>query len=576
MNRSALAPLVASLLLPTLMLAAPPTLSQALPASAATTDQDIERNPSGIRIRTANGILTIEPRSERIIHVRFGADRNWTGNYNPAVIAKPAVVSWTLSSKAGSVILATSALQVSVDKTSGRIEFLDKDGKPVLKEAGAQPRTLLGAGKGTRQVFALPDDEAVYGLGQHQSGYLDYRSNIIRLQQANRDVGVPMLMSSRGYGVLWNNAAVTDVDVSIPQSPHQLVFRSEAGAGIDYHFIYGPSVDGVIAGYRELTGTAPMMARWTWGLWQSKERYQTQQELLDIARRHRSMGIPLDAVVQDWQYWRPGGWGSHEFDPVRFPDPAGMVSQLHGLNTRVIISVWPRFDIGLQNLAELDQVGGAFPTVYPNVYPAGTGRWYDAWSATGREVYWKQIQQRLGRLGFDGWWLDGSELELGGEWGQLRQVQTAAGPGAEVYNSFPLLHTSAVHDGAKRDHADKRVFILTRSAYAGQQRNGAITWSGDTLGNWDTFARQIPAGLNFVLSGLPYWSADIGGFFGGKPSDPAYAELFTRWYQFGVFNPMFRVHGTGEGKELWRFPAATQRILLDYNKLRYRLLPYIY
>ncbi|SFU97029.1 glycoside hydrolase family 31 protein [Pseudoduganella namucuonensis] len=578
MARTLLATLISHLFLPAALLA--PAFAAADDASAATASlavAGVERSAAGISVRTAEGTLSIEPRSERVIHVRYHRDKDWAGSYNPAVIAKPSAVAWTTSSTADTVTLATAAVQVRINKASGAIAFLDAAGKPVLEEAGARPRVLPPReGGALRQTFALHNEDAVYGLGQHQSGYLDYRSNTVRLQQANRDVGVPMLVSSKGYGILWNNASVTEVDVAIPQSAEQLVFRSEAGHGIDYDFIYGPTIDQVIGGYRALTGAAPMMARWTWGLWQSKERYQTQEELLSVAKRHRELGIPLDAVVQDWQYWGKDGWGSHEFDAARFPDPAGMVKALHAANTHVIISVWPRFDLGLKHLAELDAVGAAFPTVYPNVYPAGQGRWYDAWSPAGRDVYWKQIMRRLGRLGFDGWWLDGAETELGGDWGQLRQVRTAQGPGAEVYNSFPLLHTTAVHDGARRDMPEKRAFILTRSAYAGQQRNAAITWSGDTHGDWDTFARQIPAGLNFSLSGIPYWSADIGGFFGGKPSDPAYAELFTRWYQFGVFNPMFRVHGTGEGKEMWRFPTPTQRVLLDYDKLRYRLLPYIY
>jgi alpha-D-xyloside xylohydrolase len=447
----------------------------------------------------------------------------------------------------------------------------------IVEETGATARTLpAGASGALRQAFNLKNEDATYGLGQHQVGLMDYRGSTVRLQQANRDVGVPMLVSSGGYGILWNNASVTEVDVAIPQSAYQLVLRSEAGSGIDYDFIYGPELDDVVKGYRALTGAAPMMARWTWGLWQSKERYETQDQLLEVAARHRALKIPLDAVVQDWQYWSKDGWGSHEFDAKRFPDPAGMVKKLHDTNVHTIISVWPRFDLGTANLAELDRAGAAFPIAYTNVYPEGKGRWYDAYSEAGRTIYWRQIMQRLGSLGFDGWWLDGSEAELGGEWGQMRHVMTGHGPGAEVYNAFPLLHTTAVHDGSKRDIAAKRAFILTRSAYAGQQRNAAITWSGDTHATWDIFAQQIPAGLNFSLSGIPYWSADIGAFFGGKPTDPAYAELFTRWYQFGVFNPMFRVHGTGPGKEMWQFPKPTQKILLDYNHLRYRLLPYIY
>lgn len=549
----------------------PSVWSSAAPAPAVL---GIEKNASGLFVTTPGGVLALLPWSERIVHVRHHRDKNWRGSYNPAVIGAPQAVAWSVAESVDAVTLSTAALHVKVNKASGALVFLDAADKPILEEAG---HTLPAADDGPlSQSFGLGDDEATYGLGQHQNGRLDYRGSSVRLQQANRDVGVPMLVSSRGYGILWNNASVTQVDVALPQSAGQLIFRSEAGSGIDYDFIYGPALDDVIGGYRALTGAAPMMARWTWGLWQSKERYQTQDELLAVAKRYRAMGVPLDAVVQDWQYWRKDGWGSHAFDPARYPDPAEMVQALHAANVHAIISVWPRFDLGLDNLAELERVGAVYPATYHNVYPQGTGRWYDAYSAPGRDLYWKQIMRGLGSLDFDGWWLDGSEAELGGDWGQLRTVLTAQGPGAEVYNAYPLWHTAAVHDGMRRDMPGKRAFILTRSAYAGQQRNAAITWSGDTFGNWDVFSRQIPAALNFSLSGIPYWSADIGGFFGGNPQDPAYAELFTRWYQFGVFNPMFRVHGTGDGKEIWQFPAATQKILLDYDRLRYRLLPYIY
>lgn len=561
---------------PSLFLFSAAMLVAAAPARADAVAK-VERTASGVFLSGAGGTLAIEPWGERIVRVRFHRSRDWTGAYNPAVIAKASATAWDVAETPETIVLSTASLKVRVKRASGAIAFLDAAGKVITEEAGSEPRLLpAGASGPLKQVFALNEDDATYGLGQHQGGQLDYRGGTVRLQQANRDVAVPMLMSSGGYGILWNNASVTEVDVSVPQSAGQLVFRSEYGAGIDYNFIYGPELDEVVKGYRTLTGAAPMMARWTWGLWQSKERYQTQDELLGIARRHRALKIPLDAVVQDWQYWGKGGWGSHEFERARFPDPAAMVKELHAANVHAIISVWPRFDQGLANLAELERAGAVYPPLYTNVYPEGAGRWYDAFSAPGREIYWKQIMSRLGALDFDGWWLDGSEAELGGAWGQMKTLTTAQGPGAEVYNAFPLWHTSAVHDGARRDMPAKRAFVLTRSAYAGQQRNAAITWSGDTHGNWDVFRRQIPAGLNFSMSGIPYWSADIGGFFGGDPLDPKYAELFTRWYQFGVFNPMFRVHGTGKGKELWQFPEPTQRILLDYDRLRYRLLPYIY
>jgi alpha-D-xyloside xylohydrolase len=547
---------------------------------APSTVSRAERTASGVTFQTPQGTLRIEPWGERIIHVVAFRNAAWKGAYNPAVIARPGPVSWTTSETAEAYIVSTPVLSVRVAREDGSISFRTADDKVVLEEAPGQRTTPKAgdSGEAVSQGFKapFPHFDAVFGLGQHPNGLLNQAGNTVHLQQANRDVAVPMLVSRKGFGILWNNASVTDVDVDVASAASPLLFRSEAGGGIDYHFIYGPALDDVVAGYRHLTGDAPMMARWTWGLWQSKERYQTQQELLDVAAHYRSLRIPIDAVVQDWQYWRPGGWGSHEMDPARFPDPKAMMKTLHDANIHAIVSVWPRFDLDTANGKALDRAGALFPKVYGNVYPAGEGRWYDAYSPAGRDLYWRQIMATLGQADFDGWWLDGSEAELGGRWGELRSVRTAAGPGERVYNAYPLLHTTGVHDGMRRDMPGKRALILTRSAYAGQQRNGAITWSGDTTGSWDHFRRQLPEALNFSLSGIPYWSADIGGFFGGNPQDPAYAELFTRWFQFGVFNPMFRVHGTSDAKELWRFPPGTMKRLLAYDELRYRLLPYIY
>lgn len=540
-------------------------------APAVAEDAAVRKTATGVEIRLADGVLRLDPWSDNIVRVRFSKTEAWTGAYNPAVIAQPGKVDWTLESGADKVTLKTPALQLIVDRTSGEMTVLDAKGQRLTR---ARPRD--GETAPSVQRFELDSQEAIYGLGQHQGGQMDYRGASVLLQQINTDVAVPMAVSSRGYGVLWNNPATTRVDVATPQYAHSLRFASEAGGGVDYHLIVGPEIDQVIAGYRGLTGQAPLMARWTWGLWQSKERYETQGQTLSIVQRYRQMGVPFDAVVQDWQYWAPGGWGGHQFDTQRFPDPAGLVKAVHDLNAHIIISVWPRFDLTTANHDELRKAGALFEPAYPNVYPAGEGRWYDAWSPKGREIYWNQIMRNLGRYDFDGWWLDGSEAELGGKPGQMAALTTAAGPGAETFNSYPLLHTTAVHDGMRRDMPGKRPFILTRSAYAGQQRNGAITWSGDVNGDWHTFAKQIPAALNFSVSGIPYWSADIGGFFGGDPQDPGYAELFTRWYQFGVFNPMFRVHGTGKGKALWDFKPDTQARLVAYDKLRYRLLPYIY
>ncbi|TCP66981.1 TIM-barrel domain-containing protein [Sphingomonas sp. PP-CE-1G-424] len=546
------------------------------PAARTTLEQ---KTSDGARFGVPGGVLRVTVWGERAIRVTVGAAEAAELDIGLAVLGTPARVPWTITEDADRFIIATPSMRVTVAKTDGRVALLGADGKPLIGESDPVTRRLGDAPEPDgriQQRFEIGGAQAIYGLGQHQTGLLNYRGTTVRLQQANTDVGVPVFVSSAGYGLFWNNPAVTDVAIAVPQATDRIVFRSQAGKGIDYFLFGGPDVDDVIGAYRGLTGQAPLMARWTWGLWQSKERYGSQAELLGVAARYRAMKIPLDAVVQDWQYWKPGEWGSHRMDPARYPDPKGMLDTLHRQNVHSIVSIWPRFDSGLDTTKALDAVGGLYAKTYPNVYPAGEGRWYDAFSKTARATYWRFVSERLGKAGFDGYWLDGSEAELGGHWGEMRDVRTAIGSGAEVYNAYPLMHTSAVHDGMATDFAAKRPIILTRSAWAGQQRNAAITWSGDVAGRWDVFRAQIPAGVNFSMTGIPYWSADIGGFFGGSPDDPAYQELFTRWLQFAVFNPMFRIHGTGAGKEVYSFPEAARGPLLDAVALRYRLLPFLY
>ncbi len=369
--------------------------------------------------------------------------------------------------------------------------------------------------------------------------------------------------------------AVARLFWQLPGDSSLVTWDSDAADAIDYYFMDGPALDQVIADYRDLTGSAPMFGKWAWGFWQCKEHYATQKELLDVAQRYRQMQAPLDNVIQDWYYWNPHPWGSHEFDTNRYPDFAGLMSELHSENVHLIISVWGRFDEGSSNWTELKEAGGLYPEVFTNFMP-GKFQYYDAFNPAARRIYWRQISDDLFADGIDGWWLDASEPELSGQWGQFQDFMTAAGPGFKVFNAYPLMHTTGIYQGQRAQTSGKRVFILTRSAYAGQQRNAAVTWSGDVEGTWQELQRQIPAGLNFSISGIPYWNTDTGGFLSGDPADPNYAELFTRWFQFSAFCPMFRVHGTNHPKEMWRFDTNTENILIQYDKLRYHLIPYIY
>jgi alpha-D-xyloside xylohydrolase len=360
-----------------------------------------------------------------------------------------------------------------------------------------------------------------------------------------------------------------------PSANPMATWTAQAADSVNYYFLAGPEPDAVIANYRHLTGDAPMFGKWAWGYWQSKEHYATQQQITNIVGKYRSKNIPIDGIVQDWYYWNPNPWGSHDVNVTNYPDVKQLMHDLHEAHTHMIISVWGRFDQGnYSNYVQLKNAGALYPQVIN-----GLDQYYDPFNPAGRQLYWQQIAAKLFAPGIDGWWLDASEPELSISWGEYASYTTAAGPAARVFNAYPLLHTTGVYQGQRADSSSKRVFILTRSAYAGQQRNSAVTWSGDIQPTWQVFNTQIPAGVNFSVSGIPYWNSDIGGFFQSHPSDPAYAELFTRWFQFGAFCPMFRVHGetAGDvGKEMWQFPPATEAILIHYDQLRYHLLPYIY
>jgi alpha-D-xyloside xylohydrolase len=301
---------------------------------------------------------------------------------------------------------------------------------------------------------------------------------------------------------------------------------------------------------------------------------------LDIADKYRALQYPIDTIVQDWYYWNPYPWGTHRFDKIRYPDPAAAIKVLHEkYHIRIMISVWGKFNPGnATNPNENFQALESQKYLYPDLHDWSAGcRYYDSFDASARAIYWQQMNDGMYSKGFDAWWLDASEPEV--NMAAYRTVKTAAGYGGRVLNAYPLHHSTGVQQGTRKAAPNKRVYILTRSAYAGSQRTSASIWSGDIKGTWDDFKLQIPAGLNAGLSGMPYWTTDIGGFFvyyPGGTDNPEYRELFARWFAYGSFCPIFRVHGTGIAKEMWRFGPVIEKILAKYDKLRYRLLPYTY
>lgn len=540
-----------------------------------------QKGADEVTFQLDGGVLRLQVWSRRVIRVTYSPGDKLPDTSSLCVIAKPDGV-WSYLETPDDFILDAGGLKARVNRGTGAVSFFQPDGTPYLSEAPAgrtfsptQVKNLNA--QQAEQDFVLVPDELIFGLGQQANGPWNYRGQTVRLLQSNMNIALPVLVSSRGYGLLWDNPAITTVAVGATGRENTVSWTSEVARAINYYFLAGPDLNQVVADYRRLTGAAPMFGDWVFGFWQCREHYETQAEILGVLAKYRERGTPIDGVIQDWQYWTPRPWGAHEFDPVRYPDPAGMVKQIHDEHAHVIISIWSRFDIGSENLKQLKAVNGIFDPVYPNVWIKGEGQWYDPYGAEARRVFWRQISEKLFSIGFDGWWLDATEPELATHWGEVRNLRTSVGPGAYVTDAYPLMATTGIYQGQRAESSDKRVLILTRSAWAGQQRDAAICWSGDIRGTWDVFKKQIPAGLNFSLSGIPYWNTDIGGFAGGgNPANPAYRELFTRWFQFGAFCPLFRVHGSGPSKEMWKFDSATDAILVKFDELRYRLLPYIY
>ena len=656
-------------------------------------------------------------------------------------------VPYSVQRKGDILLIGTAKVVAKVSVKTGEVAFYDKAGRLILEERPGGGKTIADAnvmGERTyhiRQVWQSPVDEAFYGLGQHQNAVMNWKGHDADLWQYNIVDSVPFVVSSRNYGILWDNNSRTkfgdvrdyqplstlklvgsdgkegaltaeyfrdqnfkELLVSRPESviahenlsetggypdgfdvnrgsirwsgqissdqtgvhkfrffsshfakvwldgklvvdswrqnwcpwttmlqlPMQTGKRypikiewipnggyiglryltpederdkdtmslwSEVADQIDYYFICGDNLDQVIAGYRFVTGKAPMMPKWAMGLWQCRERYQSQQQLLDVVREFRKRQIPLDNIVQDWFYWPESKWGDHDFDTSRYPDPAGMVKTLHeDLNTHIMISVWPKFYVGTQNYEAFKKNGWLYMRNVEKQERDWVGKgyvstFYDPYSEGARELFWKQIDEKLFRKGFDAWWLDATEPDIHSnlsmnEW-RLRIGPTTLGSSSRYLNTYSLMNAKGIYEGQRKSNPDQRVFILTRSTYTGQQRYAAANWSGDIATRWYDLKAQIPAGLNLCMSGLPYWTTDIGGFaveprFERNVSVAdleEWRELNTRWFQFGTFCPLFRVHGQLPYREMFNIAPddhPAYQTMLAYDKLRYRLMPYIY
>ena len=699
-----------------------------------------EKVADGVIFQFDGTYLKLEVWADNVVRVVSAKDPAFFAHSSPATEVRQKVkTSWKLATDKTMATLSTASLQVRVDLSTGAVSFFDSTGRPILAEKTGSRASTPAEVQGEKtfhvsQQWKANADESLYGLGQLQFGTVDIKDYDLDLWQHNTCVVVPLLVSSRGYGVFWDNlsftrfgdlrpfepipadnlvdaigqpgglttgtftaadpeqlrnAHVTNVVVAASGGPGgggrggasrtrwvgevvapatgeyqfrtysnggikmwldgklvidhwrqgwltendqikvrletghhysikiehggdqastlQLTWKtpppdgstslwSEVGDGVDYYFIYGPAIDKVIAGYRQLTGQASLMPRWAFGLWQSRQRYETAEQSLDVVKEYRRLAIPFDNIVQDWQYWRPNAWGSHQFDPARFPDPVGWIKAIHEQHAHLMISVWGKFYTGTTNFDEMQKAGFLYQ---PNL-KEGLQDWinypytfYDAFNPAARKLYWSQINTALFSKGIDAWWEDATEPDLTAspptlEGQRSHMNPTAMGTASRVMNGYALMNSMGMYEGQRSVAPDQRVFILTRSGFAGIQRYATATWSGDTTSTWTAMKKQIAAGLGFSVSGDPYWTMDIGGYtmenrFSSRNPTPEntdeWRELNTRWFQFGTFCPITRLHGELQPREPWAFGGYTNpacQTIVKFDELRYRLLPYIY
>ncbi|MGA2538255.1 MAG: glycoside hydrolase family 31 protein [Terracidiphilus sp.] len=560
---------------------------------------------NALEVHQKDGVLRLEVNAADLLHVTYappGPAASEHPSDNVVIKNDWPPTPFEVASNEKSITLSTSRLHVTIERETGAIHYIEPEGATAAGATGpgstggpmrGKPlttdgyRSLHPADVNGEQTFHAEvsfsiygSHEGFYGLGQHQAGVWNYRGETIDLSQENTNIAIPLLVSTNGYGIFWNNPSRSRMN---NRFVHALYLSAEVADRIDYYFIYGPEPDQIVARYRQLTGEVPLFGRWAYGFWQCKNKYQSQAEIEGVAAKYRAEHIPVDNIVQDWFWWITMGemtWNKN------YPDPQAMIDTLHKEHFHLMVSIWPYFRPGSATYDQFDKNGWFISkTIQPSFHPVGQAL-YDPTNPAASKQYWANANTALFQKGVDAWWLDTDEPETEArEDNILTTNKMFLGSGARYANIYSLFHTATVSDGQRAADAQlpesqqKRVFILSRSAYAGSQRYGVTAWSGDVLSDWLTFQRQIPAGLNYAISGMPYWTTDIGGFIsGGNLNDPKFRELFVRWFQFGAFSPIFRVHGTRypDENELWSYGPEAEKILVDYDTLRYRLMPYIY
>lgn len=548
--------------------------------------QVYQRTLHGIKSNVQGLDIQIEFYSSNTVRIYKVPENNKYLKESLSVIKAPEQINLSINEKGDIVVLESNTLQVNYYKKTGKVSFFDKQEKRLFteKDYGAQFTQFNDAGNQTyspRQSFLLDKEEAIYGLGQTQTGQMNQRNQKMYMRQKQHEGGyayVPIIQSTKGYGMFWDNYSPT----TFTDNPQEMSFESEVGECIDYYFMYGGNADGVITQIRDLTGQAPMYPLWSFGFFQSRERYKSQKETMEVVDKYRELGVPLDCIIQDWQYWGPdSNWNSMNFDNPEFPEPQKMIDHIHQQNAKIMISIWASFGQDTKQYKDLKEMNALFDFItWPN---NGGVRAYDAYNSKARKLFTDYLNKGLTSKGIDGWWTDSTEPDHLDIKENDFDIATAMGTYRSVVNAYPLMANKGVYENQRNYTFDKRALLLTRSAFAGQQRYATNVWSGDIRSTWEVLKKQIPTGLNFSLTGIPYWNTDIGGFFlwdyEGEVANKAYQELYTRWFQYATFTTMQRSHGSGVSKEIynlgkkgdWSFDSEEK-----YINLRYALLPYIY
>ncbi|EGF92615.1 alpha-glucosidase 2 [Asticcacaulis biprosthecium C19] len=563
------------------------------PAPARDSGFHFQTLRSGVQFQLNGVTKSVVFYAPTVVRVNANLGESYWTQRSLVVIRDPEAVPVTVKETPDQLELVGQKLRVAIDKHTGAVTYYDPSGRLLTREKADAPQSIekrMISDAPTYVVenrFTLKPGEGIYGFGYTADDDVNRRNKELLLVQTNVGIIIPVMVSTERYGVLWDTYSQMRFK---DDAQGARLWAESAPGGVDYYFMAGGTMDEVIGSYRWLTGDAPMYPKQAFGLFMSKERYPTQERILEVARTFRKEQFPLDYIVQDWQYWggdKDGTWSGMTWNAERFPDPEGMSQSIHDLNMKLMVSIWPSVGNDTALAHELDQYNLRFEPLH---WISKQARVYDAFSPKGREIYFKHIKSGLLDKGVDALWMDGTEVEVSSAmWNPVDNVRdtkalgrNAMGDFTRYLSPYSLLTTEGTYKG-QRATSDKRVFTLTRSAWAGAQRTAAASWSGDIYANWRTFAQQVPGGVNVTITGNPYWTQDTGGFFvtdfPGGEKNPAWRELFARWFQYAAFNPIMRVHGTSVEREPYLFKTLDPPVyqtLLDTVHLRYRLLPYTY